>query len=624
MKRILIGFMGNTKDTGKYVYEEGLTPTRFPMCAIYEKYLKENKNIDVVICLGTKQSETNRNEVSMNLQQLKYINLPLTIVNEEVIDVTNQEELHYIFKKIDKLLEKYILNSKQVELIVDITNGYRTQPLLGVLVSNFITKKYSQVNVENIWYGLMKVDDKENSKLLSVKKYNELIDWANGFQNFLETGETSILMHLVYSSNDIYAKSLVEKLDRFSRMLKVGRNEEAKEYVREVLDSITTFKKNQHNKDAVILESMLNKIEEKFKSFEDGFYYAITEWNFHHGNIQQSLTICTEYFPYIAYQNNMILNLNKNTDSQSYDNQDILGYAKYCEMIKKEDYSCNIFMIENNHLYLKSVLDLIINEVNNILQSFNKGKLEDYIEHIHQFAFSLDKEQLWNKTKNQLLNKFSHYDIEIKFKNQNIIRKPIHEKILDFILYVIILKNVIKSDCIENLINNLTNEYKTSLNNENYHGKITISDIIKGKPKYLEWLKTYKSDEYNFLKNYVGVLWRFTKKELDKLKIEFIDPNEEIDYDFMFIDHTNVDMCLKDELSQYFLLNTNNVQDILRTYNLIREYRNDINHGGFSLTHLMNHRSPKTKTLNDYEKDILKNSIDKLIQYMKKLESNEY
>lgn len=635
MALILLGFMGNSKDYQALPYDNPIEyEHRYSTAAIYEAYQRKGINIDKIISLRTEEAKHNSLKLYYNIKLLKDCdeNIENKMANYKetnptrydikdsffetmaVSGIENESELDSTFKNIDYRICELLAEYKKIELVLDITYGFRTQPIALMMIANLIKEKYENVVIENVWYCIKPEGNRLNGKLLSIKRHNELADWSLGLSNYMKTGETEILKQLTYhnrSSDE--AKNLVEKLDLFSKCLKVCRMDAIKKVSEEVKEAIILFEQSNNNTELNLLKSMFLKMSQKFISFKEEIWRPSIEWNLQNGNIQQALTICSEYFPIILFQYSVIIktsyNINKpeefkvtKVDKSNFSNLkqfiDTTNMDRY-ELIVDADKRCAYLK------YTKASFDLLfyyiqkdVNEIVNktkVRGEYNSELIQNFFsiifpDQIKNNANRFHLNDLWDKIKDEfseailydkkgkfLLTRerfnyiYAFYVLdEIIYHEESIVKEL---KVLHGLLF----QDNKLSNCKEihrvlKVINNYYNPRRKILNNENTNR--VLEDYINIHSERIEIISKYASVLDNQIYSNYSLFFLNESDKKSNYNLVFECKNK-------FKSKKNQICCC--ELSDYLLTSDTNVNELKKAmdaYSILRIYRNDINHAG--------------------------------------------
>lgn len=107
----------------------------------------------------------------------------LAATRVQIVDGASEGDLWKIFKSIVDCVEP---NDR---LTIDITHGFRSLPLLGLLVAAYL-RASKEVKVEHLVYGAYEARDKEKneSPVFELTSFLTLFDWMIASDHFLRTG----------------------------------------------------------------------------------------------------------------------------------------------------------------------------------------------------------------------------------------------------------------------------------------------------------------------------------------------------------------------------------------------------------------------------------------------------
>ncbi len=84
------------------------------------------------------------------------------------------------------------------ELILDVTHGFRSQPILGLAAAVYLQVAKS-VTIRSIYYGAYEArnEDTNESPVFDLTPFLQLMDWASASRFFLRSGDATALSHLL-------------------------------------------------------------------------------------------------------------------------------------------------------------------------------------------------------------------------------------------------------------------------------------------------------------------------------------------------------------------------------------------------------------------------------------------
>ncbi|MGX7689974.1 TIGR02221 family CRISPR-associated protein [Flectobacillus roseus] len=224
--------------------------------------------------------------------RLEKMNLQAQYKNIEIKDGKDTDEIWSIFNVIFNLLHE------NDELFFDITHGFRTLPMLNMVLINY-AKLLKNVTVSGIFYGAYEAkkrfNDIEYAPIWNLKPFVDLQDWTNSANIFLKTGNAIELTTLIQDERYTLLK---ENLSQFSKQLLVNRG-------LDIFSGDIAMQLNEqlHNIEHVqtplpALTPILTKIKNEFSSFQkdsaiNGF--LAVRWCIQNGLIQQAATLLEEF-----------------------------------------------------------------------------------------------------------------------------------------------------------------------------------------------------------------------------------------------------------------------------------------------------------------------------------------
>ncbi|WP_310603137.1 TIGR02221 family CRISPR-associated protein [Anaerosporobacter sp.] len=156
-----------------------------------------------------------------------------------VIDISDGKSIDEQWDIYQKISNEIVSREGEVNLIFDITNGFRTIPMLAVSALDCI-RRIENVNVEYIFYGAMEA--KSDDKIVPVFDFTMLLDvmeWSQALRMFQDYGISEPLCEIArngieesknsktgdlknISESDTW-KELIGAIDTFSKTIETGR-----------------------------------------------------------------------------------------------------------------------------------------------------------------------------------------------------------------------------------------------------------------------------------------------------------------------------------------------------------------------------------------------------------------
>jgi CRISPR-associated Csx2 family protein len=309
-RKVFISFLGFTNyESIRYARDDNDSASAIPLRFIQEATLLKIKEQfgknDKILILTTKGALKNwhdgehQNFKSNNLEwheglnsRLGKLNLLADYQNIDIKDGQDTDEIWSIFNVIFNLLEEYD------ELYFDITHGFRTLPMLNMVLINY-AKLLKSITVNGIFYGAYEakktVNNIEYAPIWNLKSFVDLQDWTNSANIFLKTGNA---IELATRINDDNYNSLKESLTLYSKQLLVNRGLDIYdgEITLKLKNQLQDIEKNSSTSPA--LTPILQKIKNEFTHYEkdnalNGF--LAVRWCINNGLIQQAATLLEEF-----------------------------------------------------------------------------------------------------------------------------------------------------------------------------------------------------------------------------------------------------------------------------------------------------------------------------------------
>ncbi len=206
-------------------------------------------------------------------------------------------------KTSDEIWEMFSIIAKNIpensELIIDITHGFRHQPMLISAMAVFL-RVVKNVTIKKIIYGAYEAKNEEEiAPIFDLTPFIDLIDWSYATGLFIKNGSSELLTKLLI---DLHNKVRIES-QTFSKLKTLGNDFQS------ITESLTFIRPQEVSKNSEKLKTTIlevNKDLERIKATEPLKYLL--------GKIPTSL-------------NNLILSEDENIFSD-------LGFRMQAEMIK--------------------------------------------------------------------------------------------------------------------------------------------------------------------------------------------------------------------------------------------------------------------------------------------------
>lgn len=316
-RNVLISFLGLSNYIPCYYTYNGksATLTRYVQTAIYEHISSVVEGLEVIVFCTKEAEEKNwfGNEQQNGLKDTFQEIAPNANVKQVRIPSEQDEEANWT-------LFELIMNEIQPgdEIYFDVTHSFRTNPIVALIVLNY-AKVVNDATIGGLMYGWF--EKLGNAKEIANLKVEErvipivdftgmanLLTWTNGVDQFIRTGNSSVLLEIANQESKVMSKqttnnkdfhrmkSLIEQLDTVGLHFETVRARSLHTEIKEWKEKTEEVKRHetQHFRQLIPLVDTIEKKVEKFSDDEVMNYYFMSEWCLEHGLIQQGLTILVE------------------------------------------------------------------------------------------------------------------------------------------------------------------------------------------------------------------------------------------------------------------------------------------------------------------------------------------
>lgn len=330
MEKVFLSFLGTNKYLPCNYYlnnNEYAENVNFVQEAMVKIFYKKYEKLDKVIIFLTKKArqinwEPETKEPGLK-GCLKDLNLPFKLIDVEIPEGKSSEEIWKIFE--------IVYNSLQDEdnVILDITHGFRSLPMLGIVLLNY-ARFLKRIKVLGIYYGAFEVlgtkDEIEklpinerNAPIFDLTNFEKLQRWSIAAENFVDYGRTEKIQELISEdiSDEVWSETIIDPRIKYAKNLSNELNNISQFFYtvrgKRIING-KLFEKQIENlkrlKGVKYLKTPFNNIRERiiekiirFKRNKviNGFF-AI-EWCIDHGLIQQGITLLREMIITLVLQN---------------------------------------------------------------------------------------------------------------------------------------------------------------------------------------------------------------------------------------------------------------------------------------------------------------------------------
>lgn len=269
MPRKLISFLGYNRGrkyfSTTYVHQEESCETSFATLAM-TKFFKPEQ---VIVLVTQEARDENFDDLcdAVRVYNRDYQDkLPLPKA-QPILSGKSENEMWDIFSEIAKQLEE------GDEIIFDITNGFRSLPVLSFIAAAYI-KTTRNVTIEKLVYGARDAgikdpedDNKTIAPVFDLSPFLSLLDWTTAVSTFQQTGRVENLAALTTDLGGKPAEKFAEQLQRLSQELLAARPV-GTAWAASKLPELLAAVKNDSRPESTPLGLLLDSIESTFSLFQ--------------------------------------------------------------------------------------------------------------------------------------------------------------------------------------------------------------------------------------------------------------------------------------------------------------------------------------------------------------------
>ena len=237
---------------------------------------------------------------------LKDLNLFDRVKTHSIKEGYSTDDIWKIFEKVFDVIQE------GDEIILDITHGFRSLPMLAMVLSNY-AKTLKNADLKMVLYGAFEKlgpafnvrempKAERNAPILNLTALSDIQDWTSATKNFIKNGISTDLESVIDKSRNIAPNDsefldalskLKKNLKLFTSNLKVNRGKEILDgnYYLAIQEAIGVL--NQKKFTYPPLNKILTRINEKVSDFlknKDVNWLHAVEWCIEKGLTQQAIT----------------------------------------------------------------------------------------------------------------------------------------------------------------------------------------------------------------------------------------------------------------------------------------------------------------------------------------------
>lgn len=317
------------------------------------------------------------------------------------VDIPNAKNTEEIWKIFDIILENIEEND---EIIFDITHSFRSIPMLVLVILNY-AKVLKSIDINAIYYGAyegrVRENDKEIAPIINLTAFNELLEWGQAFNSFLEYGNSQQINKLAKKvlkcklinrdKEACMVRDFVDRLNDFTNCIYTCRGKISNDNKSNSTNSIGIAYKNMSefidvsiNKEDFGMEikplvPLFKKVKDRTKEFNKGDNLntglAVVKWSIDNNLTQQAYTALEETLKtYVCIKFNI-----DETDVEMREQ-----IATKALRIKSMDISEDKWKVKKEHRHkIKYIVENLDDNIKKISNSLNKLRND-----INHFGYS--------------------------------------------------------------------------------------------------------------------------------------------------------------------------------------------------------------------------------------------
>jgi CRISPR-associated DxTHG motif protein len=192
------------------------------------------------------------------------------------------------------------------EVILDITHGFRSIPMLGLLSLSFL-RVAKKVTIKHILYGARDANPgKSPVPVFDLAPFLTMLDWANATDRFLETGDARKISPLIEEKHKNPLNSVARKMTELSQALLLARADEVLVRARELQEKIAIAKTEtwepQHSPLKLLLDDVATRFAPAAHSDILTAQWEQIRWFIAHGHYNSAASLAREWLVSLRVQ----------------------------------------------------------------------------------------------------------------------------------------------------------------------------------------------------------------------------------------------------------------------------------------------------------------------------------
>ena len=312
-------------------------------------FLSKKTREPLEVCVNGQNIKNTHAEWFMQRVREKISSLPPGFFRPVEFDESQdkEESIRQVIKMTEKIKEYAAYSSEQEgeELCVhaDMTGGFRHASMMMLSVMQLL--KYSGIEIENVFYSNWQKGIVE--EVTEIHRMFSLVSGADEFVNFGSVTEIENYFADRYRSPSL--DNLLKKMREFSDAVKICRTNTMETVVKELGKCIRDF---TENKEKSLQEDLFNQLVSTLKEEYGALLMPevtrpdIIRWCIRKGFLQQAMTLCTEWLPFILVEKKACYAANKEVEEDAaqyakkmhreWQQTFIISYYRECRLISGE------------------------------------------------------------------------------------------------------------------------------------------------------------------------------------------------------------------------------------------------------------------------------------------------
>lgn len=328
MRKIFLSFLGTNRYIEcNFVYgQQKAENVRFVQEALLQFFATDFGPKDKIFIFLTEEAKK-VNWLSTNRGPGLYANLHKKELSAQIIPVNiprgdSEEEIWDIFHVVFSVIEP------QDVVIFDITHGFRSLPMLGLVLLNY-SRMLKNIRIRGIYYGAFEVLgpayrvkemplEQRSAPIFDLTSFETLQQWTAGADSFIHFGNSKKLASLIKDEitpllrqkkgkdqNINNLNKLSIKLDQVAGLFQTNRGRMIYEglHFEELKQAVQDIKDTRYKALNPILEVLEKKLLD-FRSNDIRNGFAAVRWCIDHDLIQQGITLLQETVISLLLQRN--------------------------------------------------------------------------------------------------------------------------------------------------------------------------------------------------------------------------------------------------------------------------------------------------------------------------------